>query len=295
MNSTDPALNSSTSLTSTSSTLIIYATAHPRPPAAAIESLNTLLPRKSSPGPSLTANVTRNQQPRNRLCYLDNEHVPGWFTPFILLHTICVFILPGLGIFVNHYRVRKKLCALSLSARAAHGELPLPMPLLRRPTHVIIVTGMANSNLTRMGRQERHRDGAGGSDGNRRPPVKRKPQSKRLSRRHAPPPQDDDPNEPPLDERPMIVSSSQHNNNLRATASNASNVQQNPEFPLPQTSTLIFRRRLANILTTAACLFLLCWTPYIVSVFYYEFKGKRSRIATDLGLLIGECEVGGGI
>lgn len=284
-NSTDPALNPTSSLSSTSSTLVIHATSHPRPPAAAIEPLDVLLRRKAVPA----ANVTKSQpQPRNRLCYLDNEHVPGWYTPFILLHTICVFILPGLGIFVNHFRVRKKLCALSLTARAAHGELPLPMPLLRRPTHVIIVTGMANSNL----RQERYRDAAGGSSQNRRP-VKRKPQSKRLSR-NAPPPQDDDPNEPPLDERPMIVSSREHNNNLRATASNASNVQQNPEFPLPQTSTLIFRRRLANILTTAACLFLLCWTPYIVSVFYYEIKGKRSRIATDLGLLIGECKVGVG-
>lgn len=44
--------------------------------------------------------------------------------------------------------VRKKLCALSLTARAAHGELPLPMPtILRRPTHMIIVTGMANNTL----------------------------------------------------------------------------------------------------------------------------------------------------
>lgn len=44
--------------------------------------------------------------------------------------------------------VRKKLCALSLSARAAHGELPLPMPtILRRPTHMIIVTGMPNNTI----------------------------------------------------------------------------------------------------------------------------------------------------
>lgn len=30
-------------------------------------------------------------------------------------------------------------------AYLAHGELPLPMPILRRPTHMIIVTGMANA------------------------------------------------------------------------------------------------------------------------------------------------------
>lgn len=66
-------------------------------------------------------------------------------TSFIITHTILVFIFPGLGIILNHLGVRRKLCALSLTARAAHGELPLPMPILRRPTHMIIVTGMANA------------------------------------------------------------------------------------------------------------------------------------------------------
>lgn len=32
-----------------------------------------------------------------------------------------------------------------LQLHLAHGELPLPMPILRRPTHMIIVTGMANA------------------------------------------------------------------------------------------------------------------------------------------------------
>lgn len=40
------------------------------------------------------------------------------------------------------------MCALSLSARAQHGELPLPMPtILRRPTHMILVTGMTPNGL----------------------------------------------------------------------------------------------------------------------------------------------------
>lgn len=68
---------------------------------------------------------------------------------FITLHTLFVFILPGIGVLLNHLGVRKKLCALSLTARAAHGELPLPMPILRRPTHMIIVTGMANAAAVR--------------------------------------------------------------------------------------------------------------------------------------------------
>lgn len=68
---------------------------------------------------------------------------------FIAIHTLFVFILPGIGVLLNHLGVRKKLCALSLTARAAHGELPLPMPILRRPTHMIIVTGMANAAAVR--------------------------------------------------------------------------------------------------------------------------------------------------
>jgi hypothetical protein len=35
-----------------------------------------------------------------------------------------------------------------LTARAQHGELPLPMPtILRRPTHMILVTGMTANGL----------------------------------------------------------------------------------------------------------------------------------------------------
>lgn len=68
---------------------------------------------------------------------------------FITIHTLFVFIFPGIGVILNHLGVRQKLCALSLTARAAHGELPLPMPILRRPTHMIIVTGMANAAAVR--------------------------------------------------------------------------------------------------------------------------------------------------
>lgn len=70
-------------------------------------------------------------------------------TIFLTIYTLFVFILPGIGVVLNHLGVRQKLCALSLTARAAHGELPLPMPILRRPTHVIIVTGMANAAAVR--------------------------------------------------------------------------------------------------------------------------------------------------
>lgn len=75
-------------------------------------------------------------------------------TYFISTHTVFVFIIPAIGIFLNHYGVRRKLCALSLTARAAHGELPLPMPIMRRPTHMIIVTGLPNANRACNGLEE---------------------------------------------------------------------------------------------------------------------------------------------
>lgn len=68
---------------------------------------------------------------------------------FLTIYTLFVFILPGIGVILNHLGVHQKLCALSLTARAAHGELPLPMPIMRRPTHMIIVTGMANAAAVR--------------------------------------------------------------------------------------------------------------------------------------------------
>lgn len=64
---------------------------------------------------------------------------------FVIIYVVFTFLLPGIGVVLNHIGVHQKLCALSLTARAQFNELPLPMPILRRPTHMIIVTGMANA------------------------------------------------------------------------------------------------------------------------------------------------------
>lgn len=94
--------------------------------------------------PAPLAMSMKYQQNNKHTCLPDygSTHMHVWF---ICVHTLFVFIFPALGVILNHLGVRKKLCALSLTARAAHGELPLPMPILRRPTHMIIVTGMANA------------------------------------------------------------------------------------------------------------------------------------------------------
>jgi hypothetical protein len=65
-----------------------------------------------------------------------------WKRSLIVAHVILVYVLPACAVLISHLGVHAKLTALSLTARAKHGELPLPMPLLRRPTHVIIVAGI---------------------------------------------------------------------------------------------------------------------------------------------------------
>ncbi|XP_063395673.1 galanin receptor type 3 [Cydia fagiglandana] len=62
--------------------------------------------------------------------------------PLAAAHALVTYCFPVLAVARCHWAVRVKLTALSLTARAAHGELPLPVPLMRRPTHVIIVAGV---------------------------------------------------------------------------------------------------------------------------------------------------------
>ncbi|XP_022915564.1 galanin receptor type 3 [Onthophagus taurus] len=67
-----------------------------------------------------------------------------WRRSFLMVRVTFVHIVPACTVLACHLGVHAKLTALSLTARAKHGELPLPMPLLRRPTHVIIVAGISN-------------------------------------------------------------------------------------------------------------------------------------------------------
>lgn len=66
-----------------------------------------------------------------------------WRKTMTIIVVIVVHIIPACAVLISHIGVHAKLTALSLTARAKHGELPLPMPLLRRPTHVIIVAGIS--------------------------------------------------------------------------------------------------------------------------------------------------------
>lgn len=65
-----------------------------------------------------------------------------WKKGLMIGRITMVHIIPACTVMLSHLGVHAKLTALSLTARAKHGELPLPIPLIRRPTHVIIVAGM---------------------------------------------------------------------------------------------------------------------------------------------------------
>ncbi|KAF5301795.1 hypothetical protein FQA39_LY10580 [Lamprigera yunnana] len=65
-----------------------------------------------------------------------------WRTGVLIARAVVTHVVPICVVFASHLRVHSKLTALSLTARAKHGELPLSMPLLRRPTNVMIVAGI---------------------------------------------------------------------------------------------------------------------------------------------------------
>uniref|UniRef100_A0A1I8NXM7 G-protein coupled receptors family 1 profile domain-containing protein n=1 Tax=Stomoxys calcitrans TaxID=35570 RepID=A0A1I8NXM7_STOCA len=179
------------------------------------------------------------------------------FVIFILIHTLVVFILPGIGVLLNHYGVRRKLCALSLTARAAHGELPLPMPILRRQTHMVIVTGIANAHQA-AGCGGTTDDTSNGGD----------IQMQNLNPRGAMSSRNIIKSKNPISPRAMreIREHSQRQRMQRAAARGRRVAT--PGIPLPQTSTLRSRRHLANMLIGSALVFIACWTPHVFCVIY---------------------------
>lgn len=62
------------------------------------------------------------------------------------------------------------------------------------------------------------------------------------------------------------------------------------ELPLPQTSTLRSRRRLANILVTAGFIYMLCWLPHVWCLVITEFSINEgcSNTAREFFMLLGE-------
>lgn len=178
-------------------------------------------------------------------------------TTCVVCYVLIVLMLPTMIMMACHLSVRSKLCALSLTARAAHGELPLPMPLLRRPTHVIIVAGMANNAQT----QSVTYDCTVGG---------RQRKEKRRSRKQP-------------SGGPQRGSSQRRNQNVDSA------VKPSLLGPQPQTSTLQSRRRLANVLVSVAAVFAGCWLPHAVSCIYAEFNKSTPKYLLQYSLLLGHA------
>ncbi|XP_017130641.1 5-hydroxytryptamine receptor [Drosophila elegans] len=217
------------------------------------------------------------------------------FMSFILFHTIAVFVLPGVGVLLNHYGVRRKLCALSLTARAAHGELPLPIPILRRQTHMVIVTGCPNAQQAACGGATTGDDTSNGNGtGTGGGPMAVSPGDIQLHTLH--------PRQPgsigsalepgsyrssnPISPRAMreIRAHSQRQRINRSGKGPAT-----PGIPLPQTSTLRSRRHLANMLIASAVIFIACWAPHVFCIFYKNLGSKQhcSQTSVYFSLLLG--------
>ncbi|KAM8715511.1 hypothetical protein ACLKA7_002546 [Drosophila subpalustris] len=216
----------------------------------------------------------------------------GMFMSFIIFHTIAVFVVPGVGVLLNHYGVRRKLCALSLTARAAHGELPLPMPILRRQTHMVIVTGCANAQQA-AGGGATTADETSNGNGNGGGQMAVSPGDIQLHNLQPGIPVSSTALEPgsyrscnPISPRAMreIRAHSQRQRIHRAGRGPAT-----PGIPLPQTSTLRSRRHLANMLIASALIFIVCWAPHVFCIFYKNLGYKQycSKASVYFSLLLG--------
>ncbi|XP_050746218.1 5-hydroxytryptamine receptor isoform X2 [Drosophila biarmipes] len=216
------------------------------------------------------------------------------FMSFIIFHTISVFVLPGVGVLLNHYGVRRKLCALSLTARAAHGELPLPIPILRHQTQMVIVTGCCNAQQAACRDITANDTSNGNGAGTGGVPLVVSPGDIQLHNIHLPQPrsrgttleQGTYRSSNPISPRVMreIRAHSQRqriNQEERGPAT--------PGIPLPHTSTLRSRRHLANMLIASAVVFIACWSPHVFCIFYKNFGSKHqcSQISIYLSLLLG--------
>ncbi|KAG5676456.1 hypothetical protein PVAND_006290 [Polypedilum vanderplanki] len=245
---------------------------------------------------------------KRQLCVSDYGSSEEWHIVFIVSYISFVFIVPIIGVIFNHIGVRRKLCALSLTARAQHGELPLPMPtILRRPTHMILVTGMTANGLNMPDMPDTSQDGYLSPPQSRRSNGSENVQcgTTRLNsnRRY-----NGSSGVINLSNSRNGLGTDEEQRNLMAetrfragprTPRSIRRVQnqQRPrvnslppaELPIPQTSTLRSRRRLANILVVAAFIFMMCWSPHVVCLLFREFSITNgcSNNVTEFVMLLG--------
>lgn len=80
-----------------------------------------------------------------------------------------------------------------------------------------------------------------------------------------------------------------YGHSIRSHAHNTKNAAPS-EFPLPQTSTLRSRRRLANMLVAGSFVFIFCWSPHVICLIYTTLAAGESysKMATNYSLLLGK-------
>ncbi|XP_069682460.1 alpha-2Da adrenergic receptor [Periplaneta americana] len=195
---------------------------------------------------------------------------PTWRTAFNVTHLALVFLAPCLTVAVCHFAVGHKLCEVSLTAAAARGQLPLPMPILRRPKHVIIVASVANDAPSKVIPYR----------GGDMPEEDDSSDNEALALQIRADLDDLRPRFPPRKKRRHIQSSESGpvklNKLQRATRSERSIVRANrrlrrppppcPRPPLVKTASrqsLHSRRHLANMLAFQVAVLAVCWLPYV--------------------------------
>ncbi|CAO1353557.1 unnamed protein product [Diamesa tonsa] len=199
-----------------------------------------------------------------------------WHILLSSTYNLTIFVIPFFGVIINHIGVRRKLCALSLTARAQHGELPLPMPaitILKRPSNMnlIIVTGI-HGNIPNNEQDCLPCTSSNCSNNNRRHNNNRNGFNQiRLNN-----------NLETSEEQQNLMTETQFRasprtpRSMRRTQQQLANArapaQPPAHLPIPQTSTLRSRRRLANILVAASVIFIACWLPHVYCKLCREFS-----------------------
>lgn len=82
-----------------------------------------------------------------------------------------------------------------------------------------------------------------------------------------------------------------YDHSIRNHMNNQKNVPPS-ELPLPQTSTLRSRRRLANMLVASSFVFVFCWAPHIICLIWSKLTATEvcSKAVTSYCLLLGKYD-----
>ncbi|KAI8038262.1 hypothetical protein M5D96_008951, partial [Drosophila gunungcola] len=185
------------------------------------------------------------------------------FMSFILFHTIAVFVLPGVGVLLNHYG-----------------------------THMVIVTGCPNAQQAACGGATTGDDTSNGNGtGTGGGPMAVSPGDIQLHTLH--------PRQPGSIGSALEPGSYRSSNPISPREIRAHSQRQRinrsgkgpatPGIPLPQTSTLRSRRHLANMLIASAVIFIACWAPHVFCIFYKSLGSKQhcSQTSVYFSLLLG--------